>query len=266
MPPTKDLQLPFITRKMLDFGESANFTLIIDTMSASSYTSSLNIQGMTKAGVFKYSCTIETGGALQTFSFKLPDIPIFLSIIEENPNIGPNNVWVIVKLGVNGDVGMILTQGYPSDRIGISWPIQQQVPALAENGANTLVTVAVPAAGAEWSVTIPANQKWEIRSIFFIFTASAVVASRRPGVEIKFPTNVYFSIPTVADVIISQAYTFNFYKGAISINDATGFRQTAPLPEKIIVGASIVINSLTTNIQAGDQYSEIRMEVAIFYI
>ena len=266
MPPKAITSFPFVTRRMLDFEDGCNFTLIVNTLSATSYASTLTIQGMTKMGAFKYACLIVTGGTVQTFTFKLPDVPIFLSAVEENPDVGPNNVWVIIKLSVNGDVGMILTQGYPSDRIGISWPIQQQINPISNLGANSLLTVTVPAAGAEWTTTVPANQRWEIRSIIFTFTASSTIASRRPGIQIKLPTNVFWSIPAPADILLSQVSTINFYKGAIDINDQTGFRQTAPLPDKIVLGPTTVINSLTTNIQAGDQYSAIRFEIAIFYI
>ncbi len=266
MPDDKELSFPFVNRKMLDFDHSAVFTLLVNTVSATVVATSLTIQGMTKYGVFKYSCGITATGGKQSFTFNLPDIPIFLSVIQEDTSFGPNNVYVMVKLRINNDVAVILTQGYANENSSLSWPSQEVVDPMSKMGALSTIAANNPAAGAEWTRTVGSYQYWEILALHFTLTTSADVANRRPAIKIAGVATTYLTIPTPATITASKAYKINCYKGAIGTDDQIGLIQTVPLPDKLVLGPGAVISTVTTGIQAADQYSDILFTANIFYI
>jgi len=262
----EELNFPFVNRKMLDFEQGATFSLLVDTVSAAGVTSSLTIQGFTKSGVFKYFCDIAAAGGAQQFTFQLPDIPIFISMIQGQSGVSPNNIWAMVRLRINNDTALILMQGYPNPYSSISWPNSQVSDPMSQRGAISTVSVPNPMAGVEWVATVPTRQRWEITGINCVLTASATVANRRPAIRFMAGGKVYTLIPTLADITAGQAVKLKYFLGAISINDQTGLIQTMPLPYKMTFGSGATITSITTNLQADDQYSDIVLILNVFYL
>jgi len=262
----EELNFPFVNRKMLDFEQGATFSLLVNTISATSTASSLTIQGFTKSGVFKYLCDISAAGGKQEFVFQLPDIPIFISMIQGQSGVAPNNIWAMVRLRINNDTALILMQGYPNPYSSISWPNSQVPDPISRTGAISTLSMPNPAAGAEWSATVGANQRWEITGINCVLTASATVANRRPAIQYRAGGKVYTLIPTLADITAGQAVKLKYFLGAISINDQTGLIQTMPLPHKMTFGGGATISSVTTNLQTDDQYSDIVLILNVFYL
>ena len=80
----EELNFPFVNRKMLDFEQGAIFSLLVTTISPANPPTQLTIQGATKNGPFKCFCDITPVGGKQTFTFRLTDIPIFLSTVQSS--------------------------------------------------------------------------------------------------------------------------------------------------------------------------------------
>ena len=124
----------------------------------------------------------------------------------------------------------------------------------------SVITVAVPGAGAEWTYTIPASHTYRIHLIAFTFATSATVATR--GFRLNLTdaaANRLLTVPSSTQV----ASLTNFYTGEAGASPVTvapnlGFSMPAP---GLLAAAGWVLSSSTVNIQVGDQYSAIFLVV-----
>jgi len=266
MPNDKELNFPFVNRKMLDFESGATFSLLVNTVSAAAIATQLTINGITKDGTFKYLCDLDPVGGKQQFKFRLTDIPIFLSVIQSSTSSGQNNIWIEVKLQVNDDITLTLTQGYPNATESLSWPSQQPIDKISNIGFLQALQVATPAAGEEWTRTIPANEWCEIISVSCKLVTSATVANRRPTIKFSYGGSQFLQIPTPASITASQTSKIFCFRGAIGTDDQVGLIQTLPLPNDLILGPGGIIGSETTNLQANDEYQNIYILLRRFLI
>lgn len=258
--------LPFLAREMLDFGDSSAFGLQINCSPKASASATIFVRGVTKFGPFTYQCAVTAAGGQQDFNFVLPDIPIFLSITQANTITVMNGVWVCCRLTVNGDVGVVLTQGYPNTNTALSWPVQQNYHRLQLEGDRTQVTGVDPSAGANLSFSVPAGAFYEIVGVKFLFTAAVAVANRRPSVRATFGGNVLFDSAAPADITASQAVTCSFFQGASVQNDATGLRMNAPLPNTLLLEPGTVISTNVANIQGADTITAVVVDLKAYYL
>lgn len=120
------------------------------------------------------------------------------------------------------------------------------------------------AAGANVKITVPTGVYWEILSLRMTFTASAIVANRRPSLVIRDPDGVeQYRIGTRVDVAAAGVATYNFIA-------ALGYEDTA---EPALYGLPIfpfpfsqgwTIETVTANLDVGDAYTLVRMSVREF--
>jgi len=130
--------------------------------------------------------------------------------------------------------------------------------ANASLGMLTVVSVANPAAGAEISVTVPANERWELLALLFTFTTSATAANRTPAIQIGDGTNtavrVIYHSTIAASIALAMAWATtgsNAY--------AAGLRSITPLPVGLTMEAGWIVSTSTALIQVDDQYSAITL-------
>lgn len=123
------------------------------------------------------------------------------------------------------------------------------------------IVVAPPAAGAEWSQTVPPGAAWEPLSILEAFTTSAVVANRTPRIRVSDPDGGLVS--RVASTIVQAASGTNRYTflptvtASVTANAAT---IVLPLPA-VLIPSGWVIASDTSTIDVGDQYTGVILVV-----
>lgn len=120
------------------------------------------------------------------------------------------------------------------------------------------VPVPNPAAGAEWSLTVPAGHAYQVRSIYYVLTASATVATRTPWLLFGDGAVQYLKLSGYNSVAASGAGVYVWAPGVNPYNGWTGSVQG--LPELTLEPGS-TITSLADNLQAGDQYSGIVLDV-----
>src|SRR5580765_5947487 len=102
--------------------------------------------------------------------------------------------------------------------------------------------VANPAAGADWSVTVPAGHLWELLGITATLTTSAAVANRAAAIVLGDGVNPYLTIPAavVQAATLAGVYSWSGDAGAVAL----GVRQYGPLPD-LSVPAGWTIGSST---------------------
>lgn len=126
------------------------------------------------------------------------------------------------------------------------------------------IQVAQPAAGAEWSTTVPAGQVWKVKAILCQFVASSTVASRNVSIVMTDGTNLLVGAAVAGTYAASSNIYFSGFPGTVqqsaSLGNSFGGHglQTFPIPE-IVLPAGSTIGSSTLALQTGDQWQAISL-------
>jgi hypothetical protein len=122
------------------------------------------------------------------------------------------------------------------------------------------VTISQPAAGSDWSVSVPVNARWRLRAWGAIFTTSAVVANRIVGATISGSAGNFWRASAVANAVASNPYRVTA-GGIVAYVGLDTLTLTLPLPPDMMLAGPVAIGhqfgSVTVNIQAADQWSNI---------
>jgi hypothetical protein len=206
-----------------------------------------------------------TGVGAAGYPIRLPEG--FLLSLNVMPTVLPANYgscFAVVYLCGGGTIAnqsmQILASGFISEYRPISWPPGPQERSTEGRGWLHSQLVSVPAAGADFSITVPSNLIWRVSSVIATLVTSATVATRITHLVIDDGTNV------VSDSVMRNGVTASstqlmtwgssFQQAAPSDNSQPGY-----LEDGLVVPAGFRIRSLTTALQAADQYSAIYLLV-----
>lgn len=134
--------------------------------------------------------------------------------------------------------------------------------AISAVGPSLDVNNAAPAAGADWTYTVPVGQSLSVETLQFSFTTGVTVANRTTQIIIDDGANELWRwvSPTV-----QAASTTVEYVGAQSSVEYGAIRnnvQAFELPNLVLL-AGYRVRSVTLNIQATDQYTAQRLAQVI---
>lgn len=123
------------------------------------------------------------------------------------------------------------------------------------------VVVANPAAGANFSATVPPGVAWEVISVELRLTTSAVVANRQTNLVFTDPTGLELGrLYYGAAVAASTVATITYMQGiGTSQGGSIGF-QSLPSPSLPLLAGGTVATSIS-GIDTGDQLSNIALYV-----
>lgn len=173
-------------------------------------------------------------------------------------------VYVRVELvqgreGAVTSLGTIL-EGYVTANVALCYPGDNTSRAVDGRGTFRLVLGTVPAAGADFVDTVPANRRWGVNAIAFTLVPSATVANRTPVLTIDDGANIIWESSNNANVVASTTTKFRAGAGVqLTTVQANIFQ--IPLPELLELPAGSRIRSVTGGIQAGDQFNAILYNV-----
>ncbi len=124
-----------------------------------------------------------------------------------------------------------------------------------------VVPVPSPAAGAEWSVSVPGGVLWVVRAVKGRLTTSAVVANRRPDLKVSDGSIDLFGIGALTNQAANFVDDWSWVAGyASNVGGFSPGDETNYFPEFPLYGGYI-IRTVTRNIDAGDQWSAIVVTV-----
>jgi hypothetical protein len=124
-----------------------------------------------------------------------------------------------------------------------------------------IITVAQPAAGAEWTVSVPGGALWLIQTIRCTFQTSATVANRVPRLLFSDGTTEYMRIFPNLLQAAGSTFAFTFVKGlGTAYSQGVTAMVALPSPEVPIIGGHSITAS-TQNLDPGDQWSAIALFV-----
>ena len=174
---------------------------------------------------------------------------------------GQNRGQCFVRLSVQRGLGaqdvvhpMILCQGYASQYEYVCWPNGQIQSPLDGRGLSRTFVGTAPAAGAEISITVPAGVHWILRSVAFTLTTSSGGTNRQEHLVLDDGANVFWAGVSAAPQGASATDYVSWAAGASPASDATPAIQ-GTLPPECRMRPGWRIRTVTTGIQAGDQYS-----------
>lgn len=264
MPPLNDLQLPFLTRKMLAFEYAVTFSLRIDMQADTA--AGLSIRGMTREGMFTFSATTPSNSAVSQATFALPDIPIFITVEDTLRVLEQGNAFITVSLLANGNVIQQLVSGYVYNLKALSWPNTQQVDLRPGGGLWATELITAPAAGAKATISPPAGEMWLVRAASFTLVTDANAATRKAWMEMIDQTSGRYVAISDTTQTASLTRVWNFAPYGAAPTSTASTRIIANLPQGVLIdGPDGVIDLNVENIQAGDQISSPRVIVEKFF-
>ena len=176
-------------------------------------------------------------------------------------------VWVnvVIQRGVGtSDVtqGLNLLQGYPSLTDTLSWPHAPPVKSIDNRGLADVITVGNPAAGSQYAITVPAGVNWLVRALHFQLVTSAVVANRFVTLVLQDNLgNTFAQLPGfAATASLTSQITFG---NALPFNAQNNVNESG-LPTELRMPGGWQIKTATANMDAGDQFSGMAIELEIF--
>ncbi len=173
-----------------------------------------------------------------------------ISFVRAWLNRGPLNI------STPNTVTMLLAD-YVSNTAPVGWPAGRILFPTEGPGNLYKVSLANPAAGADFAFSVPLGARWRWVSLAAVLTASATVGNRIVhGVVQDVGGNTVFNASQVTAQTAGQAITYSFAPGLTSqnINDGAAL---VTLPGGLWLQGGAQIKSSTTGILAGDQWSAI---------
>jgi hypothetical protein len=149
---------------------------------------------------------------------------------------------------------MLLAAGYIVAAGGVSWPQPAFVQPGDGPGYVRVVLGTAPAAGAEISLTVGGARRWLVTSVTFTLTTSAVVANRAVNLTIDDGTTMVAMLDPPAVVPASTVARFTYATG-LTRAARTDTSHQIPWPADLHLTGGWRIRTVTTGLQAGDQFS-----------
>jgi hypothetical protein len=253
----ENLAVPFLTRDMLAFQEGTAFSLVLKGITTIS--DDLTIRGFTKEGIFTLKYHTVGDGNPETKTFNLPDIPIFVQISDESLHFPAQSTYFNLFLALNGSKVGQLCAGNISVGQSISWPNTQFTQARPGGGYLRVATVgSAPAAGIEFGDSLAGDGlTWKLQGIRIRLVTSAAAANRRPHFILKHTATGKKLLEFFSDIDQTAGQTIDYQIQGVGVipDSLDNSVIIVPMPNNILINAAIELNTLTTNLQAGDQWA-----------
>lgn len=128
-------------------------------------------------------------------------------------------------------------------------------------GEKRIVTVAQPAAGAGWAVTVPGGRQWRIQGATAQLVTDAVAANRLPIVTLSDQTTTWWRVGVDVNIPASTTQLLSLGAGPqVGGSEVAGFPITLPLPD-MYLPAGTQLTVTTTAEDVGDQWSAIAVMI-----
>lgn len=175
------------------------------------------------------------------------------------PTIGQTFVQVQLVRGSGGAALPMATliQSYCTSVQTLSFPGSPILSSLEGAGAVRVITGTQPGAGVEVTETVPAGARWQVLSFLGRFQTSAAVAARVPGLLIDDGANILFGGGPNSNQPASQTVKHIWAPGNTMVTSIDGSYVLVPMPIGLTLSAGARMRTLTSLIDAADQWSQI---------
>jgi hypothetical protein len=152
----------------------------------------------------------------------------------------------------------LLIADYISPNVGVGWPERPTQRPAAGPGAIASLAVGNPSAGADWVFTNASTQRFLCNFVCATLAAANSGSARTVTLQISDGANNMALIDCPTTQAINTTVTYSGMSGGFSGGTA-GLHLYWPLPTSVMIGTNWKIGTITGGIQAGDQWSAIRL-------
>jgi len=210
---------------------------------------------------FQQFPNVAASSTIHTFNFRGSE-GFVLSATISTPGAGAGACYVQLEVGRGlgaQDIteGALLIGGYPGSFAALGYPGTQPQPPSVGTGTVRSITVTTPAAGAQFSLTVPAGVTWILNSVRAQLVTSAVVANRTPDLQVKDASG-----NIVMDAVAGTSQTASATDAWVwgpGLFTSTTLRQSdsVGIPTGMRLNAGWVLQMNVFNMDVGDQWSQI---------
>lgn len=156
---------------------------------------------------------------------------------------------------VQNFVGEVLSQGYITTNTFLSYPAGIQ--SFSNDGRGALRTIqnTITPAGSDWIEQVPLGRTWRLMGVRARLVTSATVATRSVVFNITDSASrlVMIVLPQVTQAAsLTIDYTL---KDTGFVGNSNPAIADVPMPSEVYMGPNAAIQSVTTNLQATDQWT-----------
>lgn len=174
-----------------------------------------------------------------------------------SPLIGQTFVQVQIVRGFSGALLPVATilQGYVTAAQAVAWPGTPIQSSIEGGGYVRTIIGATPSAATDITETVPTGARWELVSLRYTLTTSAVAGNR--GQLLYFGLAGVPYAYSISTALFGPSLLVGFGYGQGQPVGVDGFTQVynAPLPIANRLLGGMTITSVTNQIKAGDQLS-----------
>jgi hypothetical protein len=156
-----------------------------------------------------------------------------------------------------------LASGYLTNSKNVSFPFTGNRDMTEGNGKSTIISVTAPAAGNNFTYTVPNHRRLRVNAVSFELNTDANVANRTlllEFTEVGGANGLLF--PSIKNLVASHIgfYSFAMIGTAETIlTQSTNDFINVPMPQGIELHAGDTIKTLVSNLQVGDLFTRIRI-------
>lgn len=260
---TNTLSFPFLSRRMLAFEHATTFGLQI--VSQANQSDFITIRGYTQEGLFTLKHAVLNDGSLQTENFRLPDFPIAIGVFDDLGLFQQGDLYVSLSLTLNGDVINELCSGLVYQQKSISYPASNSTDRRPGGGNIRSALGANPDAGSEFTITVPNGHQWKVMGIKATLITDATAANRRVHFVYAPVDGSALHVYNEIDHVASTTRNYHGLQMGAMPDSADNTEILIPLPQNFILDEGSSITSVTTNLQATDNWGAPVFTVEEFY-
>jgi len=146
-----------------------------------------------------------------------------------------------------------LLAGYVTNTTVLGWPGSAIEDSLSGPGALKNIIGTTPAAGAEFSITVPTGARWQLISFNARWTPGSAHPAITPQLYASVPNVNLFFVPQTANVVSPNTLFVYWMTGEGYQPGQISNRAAAGLPTDLPLSAGTTISTLTDGLFAADQ-------------
>ncbi len=182
-----------------------------------------------------------------------------VAIASPSNGVQRGDTFVQVGLQYGAAIGSplyrVLVSDYVTTTRALGWPDGPLNDNVSGPGLLLTRLGGVPGAGLDFTVGGSANTRAWVHSLYATLTTSAAVANRSPLFEVlDSAANILWAFGPTAVQAASLTYIYNLTECVTEAADV-GANKVVPFPTEMFLSGQFTIKSVTSGIQAGDQWS-----------
>lgn len=239
--------------EQLNFAEGKNLRLVIEAWSNAART--VQVSGISKNSIISGGLVTNADRSVATANVRIGEFPIFLAVRTTATSVRRGELYVRVSLQAAETRIAVLAAGYVTDERGLSFPNGKIESSVEGPGLIRSILGTDPAAGVEISETVPTNARWRLLAIRFTFVTDATAATRAVTLVMTHGASNEINAHNGGTQTASVTQNYNFANGYPLNTLGTSGMSLAVLPTRLLLPQAGTITTVTTALQAGDNFS-----------